>query len=130
MMTAKEANQKKRDNDWVVKRKREDDLKTKVPKSIDKIIEKIEGGNMREAIEKMREDVKKIRKTAEYLSELDSRFGILSYNTVTNLKLLKESLEKKIEEKIDNCDHDFRYDGHGHKDDYYTCTLCGKTEER
>ena len=28
------------------------------------------------------------------------------------------------------CDHDYNYDGHGHNEGYYTCSICGKKETR
>lgn len=34
----------------------------------------------------------------------------------------------KVLQKI--CNHEWIYDGHGHNDDYYTCNICGATEER
>lgn len=26
------------------------------------------------------------------------------------------------------CQHDWRYEGHSHNDDHYTCTICGAEE--
>lgn len=33
---------------------------------------------------------------------------------------------KELKEKRNNCNHDWRYGGHGHNDDWYICVHCGE----
>lgn len=36
------------------------------------------------------------------------------------------ALDNAVTALQDTCEHDAKYTGHGHKDDYYVCTKCGK----
>ena len=36
-------------------------------------------------------------------------------------------LDKAVDALQEICEHDWKYDGHGHNSDYYTCLKCGKT---
>ena len=35
-------------------------------------------------------------------------------------------LDAAIETLQETCEHDWRWTGHGHSEDYYVCTKCGK----
>lgn len=37
---------------------------------------------------------------------------------------------ERRQKEQETCDHQWRYSGHGHNDDAYDCTKCGKTEWR
>lgn len=57
----------------------------------------------------------------------------------THIKTVKEKMRKALAEYKkyeaafralqDICEHDWKYDGHGHKSDFYTCVKCGATKE-
>jgi hypothetical protein len=37
-------------------------------------------------------------------------------------------VQKSIEALRKVCEHAWNYDGHGHNDDHYTCSICGDTK--
>lgn len=41
-----------------------------------------------------------------------------------------QDLEKALKAMQSICEHDWQYDGHGHNDDHYVCSICkaGKWE--
>ena len=68
--------------------------------------------------------VDKIKRLQERLEEIKTR--------ISKLNSLQYELERKIQKfKEDNCKkHDFQFDCHGHNDDAYRCSKCGKMEWR
>jgi hypothetical protein len=46
------------------------------------------------------------------------------------LEAKENKLNKELSKIKSMCPHDWEYGGHGHNDDWYKCTICGKTEDR
>ena len=56
------------------------------------------------------------------------------------IKDLREKRDAALDESIIHadaikalqctCTHDWKYEGHGHNESYYTCSICGATESR
>jgi mRNA-degrading endonuclease YafQ of YafQ-DinJ toxin-antitoxin module len=40
-----------------------------------------------------------------------------------------EKYKNAFEALQDICEHDWRYDGHGHNSDFYSCRKCGSVKE-
>ena len=59
--------------------------------------------------------------TRQMFDDLNKEIDAASLK-LTNLKNAKQQF-------IELCEHDWRYDGHGHKYDFYTCNICGTTKE-
>jgi hypothetical protein len=60
--------------------------------------------------------------TKEQISQLRSK-AMFHQNEVEKFRSAITALQSI-------CEHDWKYDGHGHNDDCYVCTVCGLTEWR
>ena len=48
---------------------------------------------------------------------------------ISKVSLKLDNLKNSLKILQEECEHDWKYDGHGHKYDFYTCTICGTTKE-
>ena len=85
-------------------------------------------------------------KRVEQIEEFQENLSSVTYGLkelialkldIPNLKTMLKTLEKKetqlqkeLSRIIKNCNHEWEYNGHDHKDDCYKCTMCGETEWR
>lgn len=84
---------------------------------------------------KVSNKLKDFNKSLQTLSDYNIMYDKESVDSVLNTinnenNVIKEHIElvkSYIQEKQDNCEHDFVYDGHDSHYDYYTCKKCGKS---
>ena len=73
---------------------------------------------------------KRLRETNDYIYKNHSNY-IEARNIIKNMEdkqKLKDSLNLLLENIRDNCEHKWISNGHDHYDDYYICSLCGRSK--
>lgn len=86
----------------------------------------------------MNNEMQKLKNQDDALKKLERALENTDLKTLKlnlgSILITVKSIHKKVEQQIThirkNCNHKFKYDGHGHNDDCYKCEYCEETEWR